>query len=249
MKYLLPIAGKREKYFRKGQGYTDELIRDVLELNNIAFQKIPSCRYIEKKIFHADGTAYTATAWPLSQDLAVLNFYFGSQLILFPSGAQQYLGNGSNRGQCLAPEAHGLDFLEVFNSGNLGGGMPFKTIPCVFLAHPLSIVHDLQNSLARIFHNQPDFCSPCIHGIFKQLFHRTARTLDDFSSSNLVGNMGGEELDEIGHGGLGVERFKGLGVEGFKGLGVEGFKGLGVEGFKGLEQLKEFHWFFICCLL
>jgi hypothetical protein len=42
---------------------------------------------------------------------------------------------------------------------------------------------------------------------------------------------------------------KGLGVEGFKGLGVEGFKGLGVEGFKGLEQLKEFHWFFICCLL
>jgi hypothetical protein len=32
--------------------------------------------------------------------------------------------------------------------------------------------------------------------------------------------MGGEELDEIGHGGLGVERFKGLGVERFR--AVEG---------------------------
>ena len=46
--------GQREPYVRAGQGHTDELGHDVLELYIVRLEELAPCRHIVEQVAHAE---------------------------------------------------------------------------------------------------------------------------------------------------------------------------------------------------
>ncbi len=77
--------------------------------------------------------------------------------------------------------------------------MPFKTHPRIRFRHTATIVNNLHQLLACIFHNQFNRSSTGIQCILHQFLHSRGRALNDFTCSNLVGNGIRQLMDDVGH--------------------------------------------------
>ena len=107
------------------------------------------------------------------------------------AGFQFHLGHSGNGGQGLAPETHGADAEKIFNAADLGGGVAFKTKAGIGFTHAATVVYYLHQFFAGVFEDQLYFGGPGIDGVFQQFFHGGGRSLDHFTSRDLVGNIVG----------------------------------------------------------
>lgn len=75
--------------------------------------------------------------------------------------------------------------------------MPFKSHPGVPITHATAVVCDLDQGLAAVLDDQVYLRSARINGIFHQFLDRTRRTLNNLAGSNLVGNIIGQQLNDV----------------------------------------------------
>ena len=70
--------------------------------------------------------------------------------------------------------------------------MSFKRHPGIGFTHALAIVDHLYQGFSCIVDEQAYFVGTRIYGVFQQLLHSTGGPLNNFASSNLVGNVIGQ---------------------------------------------------------
>ena len=105
-------------------------------------------------------------------------------------------GDGSQR---FATEPLGREGKEVVRGLQLRRGMPLKAHTGVLGGHARSIVEDLDGSATGIQDVYLNGCGSGIDGILHELLHDRSRSLDDFTSRNLVGHVVGKDVDRLGH--------------------------------------------------
>ena len=66
-------------------------------------------------------------------------------------------------------------------------------------AHAGPVVHHLHQLLAGLFHNELHLGGVGIDGIFQQLLDHRGGTLHHLAGRNLVGEVFGEQVNDIGH--------------------------------------------------
>ena len=65
--------------------------------------------------------------------------------------------------------------------------------------HARAVVHHLHQLLAGLFHNELDLRGTSIDGIFQQLLHHRGGALHHLAGRNLVGEVFGEQVNNVGH--------------------------------------------------
>jgi hypothetical protein len=149
-----PIAVvEMEGNMRIGQGYANEFIDDVLQLDGIVFKEIPSSGNIEKQIFYGKGGSRIHGYSRLAFELIPFDDDFGSELVVLPFGLQGNLCYGRNGGHGFAPETQGLDVEKIVGRFYFRRGVPFEAQACIDGRHSFSIVDDLDEAFARLLNN------------------------------------------------------------------------------------------------
>jgi hypothetical protein len=113
---------------------------------------------------------------------------------------QFHLRNGRNRCQCLATKTHGAQLEQIFGCADLGCSVAFQTHARISFAHALAIVNDLDELFTSIADDELNFFRACIQGVLEQLLYSRGRALHHFTSSDLVGDGIGKQVNDIGHG-------------------------------------------------
>ena len=77
--------------------------------------------------------------------------------------------------------------------------MPFKGQQSVIANHAAAVVGDLDQLFSTSFDLDTNAGGGGVESIFEELFHHGCRPLNDFASSNLIGNGFGKDVD-LSHG-------------------------------------------------
>ena len=88
---------------------------------------------------------------------------------------------------------------EVVGIGDLRGGVTLKRQTGVGLRHALTVVDHLYRGPSGIHHHHMDGRRTGIHRILYQFLDDGCRTLDDLTSSDLVGHTIGQQMNHITH--------------------------------------------------
>ena len=109
------------------------------------------------------------------------------------------MSHSSYRGKSLATETHRMKGKEVVGLCDLRGGMTLERQAGICLRHTLSIVDHLNHRSSGIHHHHMNGRSTGIHRVLHQLLDDRSRSLDDLTSSNLVGHTIRKQMNHITH--------------------------------------------------
>ncbi len=77
--------------------------------------------------------------------------------------------------------------------------MPFESQSGIGLRHPTTIIHDLNRGASRIDYHHADVLRASIYSILHQFLYHRSWTLNDLTSSNLIGHGIWKKLYQIRH--------------------------------------------------
>ncbi len=129
---------------------------DMPHFSRIGFQKIATRRNVVKKIFDHDGRARLAGTGLLAFYHRTFNNQVGTQLIIHSPRSKLHLSDGSYGSQSFAPESEGVNPEQIVGFFYLGCCMAFETHSCIGGRHSTTVIDNLQQRFAGIFHNQFD---------------------------------------------------------------------------------------------
>ena len=112
----------------------------------------------------------------------------GTQFLISQSGFQFHFCHSCDGSQRLTTETHGMQGKKIGSLTDLRSGMALKSESGIRLRHTLSIVYNLNAGTTSILHQHLHSGSPSINGVFHQLLYHRSWSLDDFTSSDLVGD-------------------------------------------------------------
>ncbi len=182
------IMDQLQIYLRIDQCHTFKFTGDIGELHGIFFQKFPSGRDIEKQILDHQIATHSACHGFLGFNLGTADHQPGSDLTVGGTGFQFHLSNGTDRSESLATETHRMERKQIIGLNDLGGGMTFKSHPRIRIAHPLTIIDNLNQGASGILYDNLHRLRTGINSILHQLLHYGSRSLYHLSGSNLIGN-------------------------------------------------------------
>ena len=109
-------------------------------------------------------------------------------------------GNGTDRGQGFAAEAHRADIekivLAILAHGKLGGGVALDAESEFRLAHPLAVILDDEADQTSALGGDVDPAGAGIQRILRQFLDHGSRTLDDFARRNAVDGLRRQTADD-----------------------------------------------------
>ena len=79
----------------------------------------------------------------------------------------------------------------------LASGMTLEAEASVAVAHTATVVDDLYQRTARIFHHQVNLCGASVHRVLQQLLHGAGRTVHHLAGRYLVGHTIRQYVDNI----------------------------------------------------
>ena len=107
-------------------------------------------------------------------------------------------GDAGDRRQCLAAEAQGADLREIVEAADLRGGVALEGQQGVVVPHPRAVVAHLDQLFPAVLEDDVDDRCSGVDGILDELFDDRGRALHDLAGSDLVDEIGREEMD-AGH--------------------------------------------------
>ena len=152
-----------------------------------------------REVLDADIGSDGALGDFLGNDLRASYLKVCADHVLRSSGIDLHVRNGTDTGECFSAEAHGAQLEEVGGLTNLRGSMAFESHARVGRAHALAVINDLQECSTTISHQDADVVGTCIQCVLHQLFEAGGRSLYDLTSSNLVGDVVWQKMDDITH--------------------------------------------------
>ena len=160
----------------------------IAEFGGIGLQELPSSGHVEEEVLDLEVTAHGTGYGLLRLHLRTCNPDTGTYLILFTARLQRHMCHGGDRGQSLTTESHRVKGEEVVGLCDLRGSMTLERQSGICLRHALAVVDHLDEGTSCIQHHHMDGRGTCIHGVLDQLLDDGSRSLDDLTSSNLIGH-------------------------------------------------------------
>ena len=120
-----------------------------------------------------------------------------AKILICHAGGELHLCHRGDGGQRLAAETHRGEREEVGSLQYLAGGVALESQTCIRLAHPRTVVDDLQARAASIHSDDVDASCTGIHSVLYQLLDDRSGTLNDLASSYLVGDAIGKEMNGV----------------------------------------------------
>ncbi len=200
LQHLHVVVRQGEAHLRVGKRHVLQFGDDVAQLRLVALEKLAAGRDVEEEVAHGkvrpDGTRhlFLALHFAARQDEVRTIFVFGA------TRAQIHLGYGSNGGECLAAEAHGVEGKEVRRLSDLRGGVALECHVGIFGRHAAPIVDDLYQLSTCLAQHHLYVGGMRVDGIFEQLLDDRGGTLHHFAGSDLTRHGVGQQMYYIRHG-------------------------------------------------
>jgi hypothetical protein len=164
-----------------------------------AAQELSPSGQIKKKLPHFHGGACRSARGFDFNNLSTIDHHLsGARGITIPlTGSETHAADAGNAWQGLAPKSHCIDGAEVLCFLDFAGGVTFQAEKRIVAIHPKPIVyHPDQAAAAGLDFNRDAFCVG-IESILDQLLHHAGRSLDDFTSRDLVRDLFGKQPNAI----------------------------------------------------
>jgi hypothetical protein len=165
----------------------------------LLLRKVTTSRHVEEQVLNRNTGAVGAGGGLLAAHLRALHQQQAAGVLVALLGADFDLGHGRDAGQRLAPETQRTDAKQVFGRADFAGGVALQAHPGIGGRHARAVVDHLHKLLTRFFHNELNLSGASIDGIFQQLLHHGGGALHHFAGRNLVGEVFGKQVNNIGH--------------------------------------------------
>ena len=198
-KHLQVVLIQRKGNLRVGQRHVLKLVENVPHFHGVALEEVAPGGHVEKQVFDGDAGAVGAGRGLLAGNLGAFHQQQRAGVVLALLGANFDLRHGRDAGQRLAPEAQRADAKQVFGAADFAGGVALQAHAGIGGAHAGAVVDYLHQLLAGLFHNELHLGGAGIDGIFQQLLHHRGGALHHFAGRNLVGEVFGKQVNDIGH--------------------------------------------------
>src|SRR6266700_3289003 len=189
----------RRMQFKMLVGMRQRIMRDqrsnVRKLGGLCLQKLFARRNIKEEIADGDGRSGGKAGLFDAKNLSACNFDHRTRVLVRGAGLQSQAADRCNRRQSFSAKAESRDVQQVFCILDLRSRMPLEGQQGIIAHHATAIVGDLDEFLAPRFALNCDSHRTGVEGILQQLLHDRCRTLDNFASSNLVGNVLGKDVN------------------------------------------------------
>ena len=185
----LALPHEFEADLRIAEGQPGDHIRHKGTLARILFEEFHSGGGVVEQIPHPDGGAHSPGGRLGRLLLPALVAVEGGKLAGLGPGQQLHPGDAGNGGQCFAPEAQGVDVVQVLLRCDLAGGVADEGGGDVFRFDAGAVVADLDQLDASRLDGNGDLGRTGVDGIFHQLFDHRGRTLHHFARSDQLGGM------------------------------------------------------------
>ena len=197
VEHLLLVAVEYEAYFRVDQYDALEGREDIIQLGGICLEELPAGGNIVKEVVDTEIAAYRTGHRLLTDHPRGMERQTGAYLVAGHARGEHHLRHGSDGGQRLAAEPHGVKGEEIVGLADFRCGMPFESQAGIGFRHAAAVVNDLQGGAACVDHQHTDILGTGIHGILHQLLNDRSGTLNHLASGNLVSNGIGEKLNDV----------------------------------------------------
>ena len=139
--YDLVIIDEGELYLGIDEDDALVLGNDIAHLRLVGLEELAACRNIIEEVLDADIGSDGALGDFLGNDLRARYLKVCADLVLWSSGIDLHVCNGTDTGECFSAEAHGAQLEEVGGLTDLGGSMAFESHARVGRAHALAFYY------------------------------------------------------------------------------------------------------------
>jgi hypothetical protein len=163
-----------------------ELVLDVTGLGVFTAKEFPASRQIVEKGTYFDLRARRFAGGSDRINLAPMDDNLRPFQSFVKPGGHPKTGHARDTWERFTAETEGVNPRQIVAGLDFTGGMPLKTEQRVIPIHPHSVVNhaDHASSAAGDRHFNP--ACTCVDAILDEFFHHGSRSLDDFTSGNLV---------------------------------------------------------------
>src|SRR5262252_837284 len=184
-----------ELLVRIGQRVVCNQRSDVAEFGCVGLQKLAASRNGEKQIGHTNGRTCGKTSWFDADEFAVGEFDPRTFHLGGIARFEQETRYRRDGGKGLATKTERCDGSQVIRGFELAGCVTLEGQQRVVVRHPVAIVNHTDHALAARFgFDANGFCAS-VERVFEQLLYHRSGALDDFASSNFVGDGFGQYAD------------------------------------------------------
>ena len=169
--------------------------RDVRKLGGLRFQEFLPRWRIEKQVADGDRGSRRQPGFFDFEDLAAIDFDYGSRVLVRRAGLQVQAGDRSNRRQRLAAKSQSGHAEQVFGILDFGSSVTLEGQQGVVTNHAASVVGDLDELLAAGFDLNLDAGGTGVERIFQKFLDHGGGALHDFAGGDFVGNGFGKNVD------------------------------------------------------
>ncbi len=129
-----------------------ELTHYIGKLYRVLFQKLATCRHIEKQIFNHQVAAGATCFRLLTLHLTAVYYKPCANSGAVEHGAQIYPRHSRYGGESLAAKPHCVQAEQVGCSGNLGCGVALECKAGIGITHAAAVIHHLYQSASGILY-------------------------------------------------------------------------------------------------
>ena len=159
---------------------------DVTGLGVFAAEKFPASRQIVEQGTHFDLRARRFAGGSDRIDLAPMDDYLRPFQSFVKPGGHPETGNARDTRKRFTAETEGVNLRQIMAGLDFTGGMPFKTEQRVIPIHTHSVVNHADHAGSTPSDRYFDPTCTRVDAILDEFFHHRGRSLDNFTSGNLV---------------------------------------------------------------
>ena len=111
---ILSVMGKGESYFRTGQGYSCELCDDMLELDVVGLEELPSCRNVVEKVSYTEIGALRCCCLLGREVTRVCKIHLTAQFAVLLTGLEGHFCHRRYGSQGFSAESECKYVVQVF---------------------------------------------------------------------------------------------------------------------------------------
>ena len=197
------VVAQAEGDIEARQGEALYHLLQVIELGFLGAQELAPGRRVEKQVAHFHrGATGVGRRLQLHLHLAALAGGGAALAAVFRGVAGQgQAGHGADTGQGLPAKAQAAHLLQVFQRGDLAGGVTRQRQGQVIRRNATAVVPDANQFDAAGLHVDIHPGGARIEAVFQHLLDHGGGALDHFTGGNLVRQPGTEKVN-TGHSGL-----------------------------------------------
>ena len=189
-------ARQREADLRITERELRDDARDLRRFARVGLEKLAPRRQVVEEIADFDRRAFGRADLLHRRDRAAVDADLGAGDVAAQPRLHDEMRDRRDAGQRLAAEPERVNRGEIVGALNLARRVTLERQPRILRAHPIAVVLDAHEPLAAQLDVDLDAARAGVDGVFDELFDDRRRTLDNLAGGDLIGEVGGQEVDD-----------------------------------------------------